>query len=54
MGRAAGQGRRQRINGGEGGRVVGCVFAFQESFRGFSVSGKSGKNFSQGCARQLL
>lgn len=54
MGRGAGGGRRQRINGGEGDRVVGCVFAFQESFRGFSVSGKSGKDFCQGCASQLL
>lgn len=38
MGRGAGEGRRQRINRKEGGMVVGSVFGFQKSFRGFSVS----------------
>lgn len=45
----AGGGRKQRINAGEGGRVAMLVFGFQEGFRGFSLSGKSGKDFCQGC-----
>lgn len=35
--RKMGGGRRQRINVGEGGRVVVLVFGLHETFRGFSL-----------------
>lgn len=49
MGMFAGGGRKQRTNVEEDGRMAVLVFEFQERFRGFSLSGKSGKDFCQRC-----